>query len=493
MHQLPTAALILTLLWTSTLADPIAAGELRPVADSINNGLLTSAHPAVALFFTGTGTCSATLIGCQTALTAAHCVCDDGPCSSPTAGKLLFFQNSGGYGVSSIAVHPGWTPDVGLGRHDLAILHLASPVAGVQPSPLAASKPALGTTATLVGFGRTPTTPSGLKRQGQVQLSSCADSNPGNLCYDFVDPIGAPGLDSTACPGDSGGPMFGTNAVVAGVTSGGLGPGADDCTSPVQGVYSDVFTDRAWIQSQAGTDLGQAACGGLPNAGTSLAPAAAGTGFLSPAQPSASFTFEVPANTAFLHTFLNAEDYLFNDFDLYVKFGSPASSASFDCKSELEGSLEQCVITNPAAGAWHLNASHFSGAGVFQLTATAYGSAPAEPPPPASGVINSPQYPNFRFWVRISDTRIGTPVAGCLPETLCVAGAIPTRAEVFIRIVGPKANGYLWPNIIKFNTTKTEVWIQQISTSDTQYYFLPALATDSATLPGLVDKVGFLP
>lgn len=117
----------------------------------------------------------------------------------------------------------------------------------------------------------------------------------------------------------------------------------------------------------------------------------------------------------------------------------------------------------------------------------------ADPEHPTTGQIISPEYPNFRFWVRISDVRLGKEVVDCLSETVCVAGAIPTRAEILIRIVGPKANGYLWPNIVKFNTTKTEVWIQQISTGRTKYYSLPALAQDSTTLPGLVDRTGFLP
>jgi hypothetical protein len=118
---------------------------------------------------------------------------------------------------------------------------------------------------------------------------------------------------------------------------------------------------------------------------------------------------------------------------------------------------------------------------------------PEDPEPPAASPLTSAEYPGFRFWVRISDTRLGTTVSDCLPETVCVAGAIPTRAEVFVRIVGPKSNGYLWPNVVKFNTTKTEVWIQQVSTGLTQYYLLPSLPTDSDSLPGVVDKTGFLP
>jgi hypothetical protein len=116
-----------------------------------------------------------------------------------------------------------------------------------------------------------------------------------------------------------------------------------------------------------------------------------------------------------------------------------------------------------------------------------------DPEPPSVSPLTSVHYPGFRFWVRFSDSRIGTSVDGCLPETVCVAGSIPTRAEVFLRIVGPKANGYLWPNVLKFNTTKTEVWIEQISTGLIKYYLLPQLATDSDTLPGVVDKTGFLP
>lgn len=113
--------------------------------------------------------------------------------------------------------------------------------------------------------------------------------------------------------------------------------------------------------------------------------------------------------------------------------------------------------------------------------------------PPSTGMITSSEFPNFRFWIRISGSRMGTSVADCLADTVCVAGSIPTRAEVFIRIVGPKPNGYLWPTIVKFNTTKTEVWIKQVTTRVTKYYSFPALALNASELPGYVDKTGFIP
>jgi hypothetical protein len=161
---------------------------------------------------------------------------------------------------------------------------------------------------------------------------------------------------------------------------------------------------------------------------------------------------------------------------------SPSTPASTMYSSSSGGTIWSSVTSNyPEVKALGIRA-HFT-----QV------QPPQDPPPPSAPALTSSQYPGFRFWVRISDTRLGTTVSDCLPETVCVAGAIPTRAEVFVRIVGPKSNGYLWPNVIKFNTTKTEVWIQQISTGETQYYLLPALPTDSDSLPGVVDKTGFLP
>lgn len=118
---------------------------------------------------------------------------------------------------------------------------------------------------------------------------------------------------------------------------------------------------------------------------------------------------------------------------------------------------------------------------------------PSPLPPPTPPLV-TPSLPGFQFWVRIGGNRAGTAAkTPCPAETLCVAGAIPTRAEVFVRIVGPKPNGYLWPNIVKFNTTATEVWILQVATGDLQYYALPALDPETDTLPGLVDRTGFLP
>ncbi|HUP48242.1 MAG TPA: hypothetical protein VNA04_05570, partial [Thermoanaerobaculia bacterium] len=62
-------------------------------------------------------------------------------------------------------------------------------------------------------------------------------------------------------------------------------------------------------------------------------------------------------------------------------------------------------------------------------------------------------------------------------------------------MVGPKPNGNLWPNVVKFSTSRVEVWIHQIATGTLAYYDLPPVApgTQRLALAGLADKVGFLP
>lgn len=128
------------------------------------------------------------------------------------------------------------------------------------------------------------------------------------------------------------------------------------------------------------------------------------------------------------------------------------------------------------------------------------GSEPPDPPdmplPPPGPFLTSPAVPGFRFKVRISTATgslAGRAEASCIPETLCVSGALPGRSEVFLRVVGPKPNGRLWPTLVKFSTSRVEVWIEQIGSSEIRYYDLAAAAPGLDELPGLFDREGFLP
>lgn len=120
----------------------------------------------------------------------------------------------------------------------------------------------------------------------------------------------------------------------------------------------------------------------------------------------------------------------------------------------------------------------------------------AAPDPGDEGWFTDPQYPDFQFHVTIgagASTRQGAWEPVCLPETVCVSGALPGRAEVFLRIVGPRPNGHLWPTLFKASPSRFEVWIEQLSSGVTKQYVLEAAGPGSDELPGLFDRTGFLP
>ena len=132
---------------------------------------------------------------------------------------------------------------------------------------------------------------------------------------------------------------------------------------------------------------------------------------------------------------------------------------------------------------------------------TAAGPPPPPPPPPPpgdSGWLATSQIPGFLFRVEITAGGPGgapQPVRAepCIPETLCVSGAVPGRSELFVRIVGPKPNGRLWPTLVRFSTSRIEVWIEQLATGITRHYVLDPATPGSSDLPGLFDRDGFPP
>jgi hypothetical protein len=111
------------------------------------------------------------------------------------------------------------------------------------------------------------------------------------------------------------------------------------------------------------------------------------------------------------------------------------------------------------------------------------------------GFVSHPNVPGFQFKVTI---RGATAIAGrleptCLPETVCVSGAIPGRPEVLLRVVGPRPNGLLWPTIVKFTTAEVEVVVRQVRTGQTKTYLLEGAAPGFDELTGLFDRNGFVP
>lgn len=120
----------------------------------------------------------------------------------------------------------------------------------------------------------------------------------------------------------------------------------------------------------------------------------------------------------------------------------------------------------------------------------------SDPPPPAGDWLTTTELPGFRFKVRItagSQIITGEKQADCVPETLCVNGAVRGRSEIFLRLIGPRSNGFIWPEIIKFTTSQVEVWIEQLGKGQINYYLLTGSTPASTELPGLFDRTGFEP
>lgn len=373
------AALLTLCAWL--VAGEAVAGWREP---RIVNGLLTSDYPATGALLYNSGNpatatdshliCSGTLIGCQTFLTAAHCVAGD-----PTPENfLVFLQHAGFVPVTGIEVHPAHpSPDA---TGDVAVLHLAAAsVTGIAPIPLNDGAPVpTGTTATIAGFGRSSGLLSdyGLKRAGSVTTATCGfvSDNDTSVCWNFDNPIGPPGDDSNTCNGDSGGPLFVAGScgrVLAGVTSAGINA---TCLADDLSIDASVYAHREFIESAGGADLDNATCGAISHVGDTNTVVSSFTGTVSGGTPQAFHSFVVAAGVAELRVTMNAVDDG-SDFDLYLKQGSAPTTEDFDCAHFGSNQFGACEITSPGADTWHVMVDRFSGEGTYQVTATTFTAA----------------------------------------------------------------------------------------------------------------------
>ncbi|MBK8482662.1 MAG: S1 family peptidase [Proteobacteria bacterium] len=221
-------------------------------AQAIVGGDVTDAYPAVGkLKATGvTALCTATLVGRQTILTAAHCVFDYQHQTLATAVTFTLEGRAGAPGATfrglGVKVHPLYVANDRLTIHDVAVVKLDGPPA-VAPITVSVTVPPALETIEVVGYGVTApeTTPD-----GQLRVTRGA---VGPLMPTYFD-LSATG-EGSFCHGDSGGPAFadGAHLLQIGIHSHLTGGTGVKCSGRGRDMRVDAYAQ--WIQQAADGDV----------------------------------------------------------------------------------------------------------------------------------------------------------------------------------------------------------------------------------------------
>jgi len=270
------ASLVLAALLFASFSSGAQAAKNEPITARVIGGTpaAENAYPwmiALLAKYNGKPTdehiCGASLISSQYALTAAHCVSGGGQALPAELFDVLIGQNrlsaSTGLrvGLRGVAVHPKFNPDTL--EYDFAILKLdiAVPYEPISiASPIEAFLYAAGTTAKVIGWGRTDpeyyVLPDKLQEANLPLVSDeiCTDTS-GNgrwvdpismVCAGTKAPPGSNSFEPDSCNGDSGGPLVVQSGGIykqVGTVSWGFA-----CSSPrTYGVYGRVSSGYDFI------------------------------------------------------------------------------------------------------------------------------------------------------------------------------------------------------------------------------------------------------
>ena len=87
----------------------------------------------------------------------------------------------------------------------------------------------------------------------------------------------------------------------------------------------------------------------------------------------------------------------------------------------------------------------------------------------------------------------GQGVSPCIVESICIQGALAGRPELFLKVIGPRPNGYLWVQVSRFTPSEVELWVRRTGSGQINYYRLAAVALTDDDVSGLQDRTAFSP
>ena len=343
-----------------------------PIA-TIVNGTTTQAFGATGALLTHGPDgglkvfCSGIMIGCETFLTARHCVEHN-----PDPEKyFVYLPAEGIFGIKGV---PPEHPDYEKPYADLQLLTLERPVTAINPAQLSSVPIADAEVAvTTVGFGRTngEANDQGIKRFGSLTTDSCPENGNGRIasnpeafiCWLYDD------NQSTTCHFDSGGPLFPGTASdtvdVIGVTSGG------DVSCQSDALYYDVDLQffKLWLSQTGGADVGKTSCEPEGRGSIHLVQAQAIDCVNTNCALPTLITHSVKQGTQEVRIGLNAEDRQENELDLEVLLKSSSSDPIPPCIQNNPRNFEFCsfTITEPDTELTITVRQKKSGSGKYQL------------------------------------------------------------------------------------------------------------------------------
>lgn len=335
----------------------------------IVNGTSTFAFGAVGALLVGSDPgdaaieCSGTMIGCETFLTARHCVEDD----PGNDNYHVYLQAEGIIGVSSILPpHPEYSQPFA----DLQLMTLSQPITAVSPADINTAASILAdTSGTIIGFGHTGLLKNdhGIKRGGAITTDVCDAANDGFICWLYDNIL------STTCNIDSGGPLFlspsDVDATVVGVNA-----SADaSCRDDAQSIEVDVRHFSDWILQQGGADVGQSSCTPAGRASTEVKKVLVAEGAVATGTPK-HFEVPIPDGALEVRIALNAEDRQENNLDLHAAVSSLIAGSEKTCSQTGSGNFAYCKfdLQESDSGLRITVSQNASGTGHYQMMVTMF-------------------------------------------------------------------------------------------------------------------------